>query len=631
MASMAILTRKWRPLSKTLNPKLITTYSFLSQEPQLAEQPSPPASATPLPPNPATGSPLYNENWRNPIPNLSSSTSPSLIPLGFSQLHSSRIEALSQTLDVAAIMNLFADWMTSQKWSDIKQLFEFWIRSLDNEGKPNKPDVSLYNHYLRANLMMGASAGELLDLVAQMEDYMIEPNTASFNLVLKAMYQARESEAAVKLIDRMIQTGKESKVALPDDESYNLVVRMLLTQNQIDDALKYIDLTLKSGYMLSVEVFTECVKSCVNSGRLDTLVSIIERCKKMDQNKALCPPWNLCNYIMDVAMHADNSELAYYGLEFMAKWIARGENARPPMLLSVDEGLVVNALITAGRSYNSKLLDGSWAILKRSLRQKKVPSPESNFAKIFAYTSLDNLQKAFSTLHEFEISYKDSPKETEEELFSPFTSLYPLVVACSKNGFSTLDNVYYQLENLSRADPPYKSVAALNCVILGCANIWDVDRAYQTFSAMESSFGLTPDIHSYNALLCAFGKLHKRDEAVKVFEHLVSLGVKPNAKSYALLVDAHLIKRDLQAALSTINDMVVAGFEPTKEILKKVRRRCVREMDYESDDKVAVMHKRAPSASILLNVSSDGSMAVAKYIFAVGPSGKIFKPCKKLV
>ena len=47
----------------------------------------------------------------------------------------------------------------------------------------------------------------------------------------------------------------------------------------INVALKYIDLTLTSGYLLSVEVFTECVWSCVNTGRLDTLVSIIERCK----------------------------------------------------------------------------------------------------------------------------------------------------------------------------------------------------------------------------------------------------------------------------------------------------------------------------------------------------------------
>lgn len=84
----------------------------------------------------------------------------------------------------------------------MKQLFEFWIRSLDGNGKPNKPDVNLYNHYLRANVMIGASAGELLDLVAQMEDYAITPNTASYNLVLKAMYQERETEAAEKLIER---------------------------------------------------------------------------------------------------------------------------------------------------------------------------------------------------------------------------------------------------------------------------------------------------------------------------------------------------------------------------------------------------------------------------------------------
>lgn len=45
-------------------------------------------------------------------------------------------------------------------------------------------------------------------------------------------------------------------------------------------------------------------------------------------------------------------------------------------------------------------------------------------------------------------------------------------------------------------------------------------------------------------------------EASRVFEHLVSLGVKPNAMSYSLLVDAHLINRDQKAALTVIDDMV---------------------------------------------------------------------------
>jgi hypothetical protein len=161
----------------------------------------------------------------------------------------------------------------------------------------------------------------------------------------------------------------------------------------------------------------------------------------MDQNKALCPPWNMCNFIAEVAMQEDNSKLAFYSLEFMAKWIARGEQARPAVLLSVDEGLVLSALGTAGRTYSSSLLDASWAILRHSLRQKKAPNPESYLGKIYALASLGNLQRAFSTLNEFEATYGNYDKEAEEEMFSPFTSLYPLAVACSKKGFETLDSV----------------------------------------------------------------------------------------------------------------------------------------------------------------------------------------------
>ena len=140
-------------------------------------------------------------------------------------------------------------------------------------------------------------------------------------------------------------------------------------------------------------------------------------------------------------MQADHSKLVCFSLEFFARWIARGENARPPVLLSVDEGLLVSALGTAGRTYDTTLLDAAWSILRRSLRQKRAPNPESYLARIFAHASLGNLQRAFSALNEFENVYGNSG-EVDQELFSPFTSLYPLVVACCKNGFSTLDSVW---------------------------------------------------------------------------------------------------------------------------------------------------------------------------------------------
>eukprot|EP01018_Ginkgo_biloba_P030852 Gb_21554 [translate_table: standard] len=563
-----------------------------SQSPTSFPTPKPPLPGVPS--NQGASSALYQENWRNPS-NPDAIPAQSLVPIGlpgdqrlvrpapFDQRSATRLQIFSQSLDLPNILNVFADWMTSQKWEDIKELFELWLRSLDQAGKPNKPDVNLYNHYLRANLMIGASAGELLDLVAQMEDYGIAPNTASFNLVLKAMYQARESEAAVKLMDRMIETGQD---ASPDEESYDLVIGLLFLVNQIDSALRYLDLTLKSGYMLSMSVFSDCVRTCVNAGRLDTLMSIIERCKAMDQNKALCPTWSLCTYISDVALQADHSKLAYYGLEFLARWMSRGKSARPPVLLYVDEGLVIAALGTAARTCSAPLLKVAWEILMRSLQQKRSPSPEAYLAKIHAFATLGELKWAFRALHELESAYGNTEAENDREIFCPFSSLNPLVRACSKGGFPTLDAVYFQLENLSRADPPYKSVAALNCIILGCSNIWDLDRAFQTFEAIEKSFELTADVHSYNALMSAFGKLRQTFEASNVFGHMTNLGVKPNEKSYSLLIDAHLVNRDPKSALAVVNDMMTAGYSPSKETLRKIRRRSVREFDVDGDQQI---------------------------------------------
>lgn len=149
----------------------------------------------------------------------------------------------------------------------------------------------------------------------------------------------------------------------------------------------------------------------------------------------------MCIFMAEAAMQEDNSKLAFYALEFMGKWIHRGDNSRVPVLLSIDEGLVVSALAMAARTYSSTLLDLSWVIIRRSLRHKKAPQPETYLTKICADAALGNLQQAFGTLLEFETAYRNSPKEVEEDILSPFTSLHPLVQASCKNGFETLDTV----------------------------------------------------------------------------------------------------------------------------------------------------------------------------------------------
>lgn len=99
-------------------------------------------------------------------------------------------------------------------------------------------------------------------------------------LVLLFVTQFTVWRLTLYLVDvRMLQLGKEHKESLPDNESFDVVIGMLLSRNQIDSALKYIDLTLTSGYMLSIKAFVDFVQRCVTNGRLNTLVSVIERCK----------------------------------------------------------------------------------------------------------------------------------------------------------------------------------------------------------------------------------------------------------------------------------------------------------------------------------------------------------------
>ncbi|KAG8079860.1 hypothetical protein GUJ93_ZPchr0007g3048 [Zizania palustris] len=558
-ATTSRLLRRHHPRHPAAFPLLlraaISSSRALLQQPEFSPDTAAAPDSAPLPPKPSSGSPFYGENWRNPAAaNPSSSLLPAIVATGPFDAHG-RTAVYSSTSGAAELKENFAEWTAEQRWEEMKRLFEFWVRSLDAAtGKPNRPDVDLFNNYLRANLMSGATPVEMLDLAEQMREFEITPNTASHNLILKSMVQAQEAEGAEKLIDRMLQTG-----ILPDDESYNLVVDLQIRMNRVDEAMKYLDLMLKSGYTISSSVFSDYVRVCMRSGRLNSLSSVIEKCKATDKNKVLCPQWSWCTEIAEAAFEANNSKLALFALEFLARWIARSEQVTPPLHLSVHEGLVLSALSAAGRTYSTDLLNAAWSILRKSLRQKRAPTPETYLAKIYAHSSIGQLQRAFGTLREFENTYGNSG-DIDLELFSPFTSLRPLVVACCKDGFTTLDSVYVQLENLSSADPPYKSVAALNCVILGCANIWDLERAYETFEAIKEKFGLTPDIHSYNALLHAFGKLKKTEEACNVFQHLVSLGVKPNATTYSLLVDAHLVNRDPKAALVLINEMVDAGF-----------------------------------------------------------------------
>jgi hypothetical protein len=103
--------------------------------------------------------------------------------------------------------------------------------------------------------------------------------------------------------------------------------------------------------------------------------------------KVWCPQWAWCIDIEEVALAANISKLALCALEFLAIW-AHGENVKPSVQLSVNEGLVISALSTVGRTFCTDILNVAWSLSRRSLCQKRAPTPDTYLVMVYAYSSI---------------------------------------------------------------------------------------------------------------------------------------------------------------------------------------------------------------------------------------------------
>lgn len=134
--------------------------------------------------------------------------------------------------------------------------------------------------------------------------------------------------------------------------------------------------------------------------------------------------------MIEFVSQVDDSVLAFFALECIEKWMIKRKKAEllydlPPYGFHVLKEVLVNVIQITRRSYNNKLLDRAWIILKQSQGKEKVSS-FAYIARLHAHASLGNLEKAFGTLKALESSYGDSSQE-DAHLFSPFSALYPLV------------------------------------------------------------------------------------------------------------------------------------------------------------------------------------------------------------
>ncbi|KAL3683458.1 hypothetical protein R1sor_001480 [Riccia sorocarpa] len=448
------------------------------------------------------------------------------------------------------------------------QLFEDWVKVPDLDGKSKIPNLMVYNLLLHAKLRIGADPRNLLQIVKEMEMNGVKPNLLTYNFLLRAVFRHRNSFMAENILERMKKSGPEAQ---PDGDAYNFVIVLCALDRRLGTAMKHLQDMYDGGYVPSKTTYNELVLAATRSLRTRVAVSVLKEMKKHN----VVPQLQNIVELAVAATEVDDSECSLLALRFLTETELR-KSARN---LTMDEGSVLAILSCAARTSDADLSKEAWNMLLNSLRDTKPPQPACYLARIHALSAAGDFDTAFSTLHEMQTAHSDSQK-TDTEMLSPFSSLRPLVLACTRGGAAALDAAYYKLAEMHSQAKPV-ALAAINCVIQGCSNIWDYDRAYQTFESIGTTFSLIPDVHSCNALLDAFGKNRRTAEVLQIYKYMEEMQIKPDFRTYNLLIDAHVVNRDAQAALDAVDSMVKAGHSPSRETIRNIHRRCLKEGDEE--------------------------------------------------
>ncbi|KAK1373436.1 hypothetical protein POM88_029629 [Heracleum sosnowskyi] len=452
-------------------------------------------------------------------------------------------------LSIVDIKYLIDDLKKKQDWQGIKNKFEKWVSWTESCRTRNLPDLSLVNCYMRSRSMLGISLKDMFVLLEQVErDYHISPDTLSYNIILDSAYLSDGVDAAVKILNWMI--GEQ----LPKEDSYTLVVKMLVQHNDFQSAMKYVKLASQLAYINPMEILVNAVvkyrsndKESKKRTRIKARISksVVSIFRSYKENAIIfCPKWTLSNDLLQLAIQSTNIELARYALEFITELIHEDEACTEPLHLCVSEEHIKDLFVILKKSRNNVLsnevLLACSQVRDLSLR-KHVPKAVTFLSEIHAWARFKKFNMAFEVLVKYETSHGES---VDTALFCPFSSslLKPLVLDCRSCSKGKISEILKFLEALRKDNPHHKFLAGLNCLILVYANIKDVVGAMITFRAISNSFGLTHDIHSYNAIIYAYVLRKQRNEAIAVFNDLVHAGIEPNEVTEMLMFKAIVIE-----------------------------------------------------------------------------------------
>ena len=157
---------------------------------------------------------------------------------------------------------------------------------------------------------------------------------------------------------------------------------------------------------------------------------------------------------------------------------------------------------------------------------------------------------------------------------------------------STVDEAYFLLESLKGESRPVP-LPAVNIIIEACALMEDLDRAFATWAELEQ-LDLKPDAGTFNALLNTCVRTRELASGRRLLSRMAQDGVAMDSTTFMHRTSIHVMAREPDLALKTLDDCREAGIKPHPRMFAALISLCCR------------MHNHERAAELLEEMEGDG-------------------------
>jgi len=406
-------------------------------------------------------------------------------------------------------------------------------------------DVVGYNTVLKAYLSRGLNE-EARALVKEMSARGLQANKVTYNELLHAKVIAKDRTGLWSILDEMQQAGvKGSSVTC------SILLKSLTVTSSPGDLKRIVGLIDDMEEAIDNMLFSSVIEACIRIKQLKLLSELMGRLRlKGSAPIMLAAP----TYSSMIKAYGQAGDVA----RVRELWSEMAEQGVRPT--SITLGCMVEALVINNQ--------GDEAL---ELVHKQLECEEG--CKSVNTVVYSTVLKGFAVGRRIDKVFAVYKEMLSKDIDCNTITYNTMLDACAK--CCAMDRATSLLEDMKerRVEP---DIITYSTIVKGYCLEGDLDRAFNLLEGMKRDGKFLPDEIMYNSILDGCAKQHRTDESLRVLEEMKEAGVVPSNYTLSIMVKLLGHARRLTQAFTLVEELSrLHGFRPNVQVYTCLVQACI--------------------------------------------------------